>query len=230
METTNHVNPTEKPKKSSKGNVTTKDSDLGTLAKSVANVWAVNPKITLIWTTQAHFKTLADNYATLLDDKSNTKKNRPQITNNLKTCNLALDTGIAKIKDYLDADATNKAEAKANYAKFGITLQGSAYKLPADKDKRTQALKLVLGAITEFGYGNKPFGTAYFTPLIDQYNILVNDAADTDKSVSSIVGNKNKQKEDLIKTLNSLVLLIKANYPDTYKNELRAWGFQKEKY
>lgn len=230
METTNNVNPTEKPKKSSKGNVTTKDAELGTLANSVAMVWGQNPKISLIWTTQANFETQAENYATSLDDKSNTKKNRPQITNNLKTCNLDLDAGITKIKKYLDADATNAAEAKANYAKFGITLHGSTYKLPADKDKRTQALKLVLGAIAEFGYGNKPFGTAYFTPLINQYNALVNEAADTDKNVSSIVGNKNKQKEELIKTLNSLVLVLKANYPDTYKNELRAWGFQKEKY
>jgi hypothetical protein len=230
METTNNLNPTAKTKKSSKANVTKKDAELGTLAQSVSKVWAQNPQITLIWTSQPSFEEQVNNYANALDSKSNSKKNRPQITNNLKTCNQAIDTGIAKIKDYLDADATNKAEAKANYAKFGITLQGSAYKLPADKDKRTQALKLVLGAINEFGYSKKSFGAAYFTPLIDQYNNLINDAADTDKSVSSIIGNKNKQKEDLIKTLNSLVLLIKANYPNTYKNELRAWGFQKEKY
>lgn len=230
METTNNLNPTAKIKKSSKANVTKKDAELGTLAQSVSKVWGQNPQITLIWTSQPNFEEQVNNYANALDSKSNSKKNRPQITNNLKTCNQAIDTGIAKIKDYLDADATNKAEAKANYAKFGITLQGSAYKLPADKDKRTQALKLVLGAITEFGYGKKPFGTAYFTPLIDQYTLLVSEAADTDKSVSSIIGNKNKQKEELIKTLNSLVLLIKANYPNTYKNELRAWGFQKEKY
>jgi hypothetical protein len=32
------------------------------------------------------------------------------------------------------------------------------------------------------------------------------------------------------KTLNALVLLIKANYPDTSAAELRQWGFKKEKY
>jgi hypothetical protein len=32
------------------------------------------------------------------------------------------------------------------------------------------------------------------------------------------------------KILNSLVLLIHCNYPDTYKSVLREWGFQKEKY
>ena len=40
---------------------------------------------------------------------------------------------------------------------------------------------------------------------------------------------KNKLKE-LNKTLRALINLIKANYPDTYKAELRTWGFQKEKY
>ena len=32
------------------------------------------------------------------------------------------------------------------------------------------------------------------------------------------------------KVLNALVWVLKGNFPDTYKEELRSWGFQKEKY
>jgi septal ring factor EnvC (AmiA/AmiB activator) len=195
METTNNSNQTTKPKRNRKSNVTKKDAELGTLAQSVSKVWAKNPQISLIWITQADFDAQANSYASSLDDKSNSQKNRPQITNNLKSCNNAIDAGISKLKAYLDADAKDKAEAKANYAKFGVVLQGTSFKLPSDKDKRKQALKLVLDAIKEFGYDKKPFGTDYFTPLIAQYNTLVSEAADSDKNVSSIVGNKNKQKE-----------------------------------
>ena len=230
METTKNENLTETSKKRSKAIVTKKDLDLGTLTENVSEVWAKNPAITLIWITQADFDSKTKSYLSSLDNRSVTKKDRPQITVSLKTCNQALDAGIAKIKAYLDADASSKAEAKANYAKFGIVLQGTSYKLPKDLDSRKQSLKLVLAAILEFGYDKKPFGTAYFTPLISQYNDLLKNAADTDKNVSTIISDKNKIKEELIKTLNSLVLLIKANYPDTYKNVLRAWGFQKEKY
>jgi hypothetical protein len=38
------------------------------------------------------------------------------------------------------------------------------------------------------------------------------------------------KQAELRKVLNSLVLLIHCNYPDTYKSVLREWGFQKEKY
>ena len=44
------------------------------------------------------------------------------------------------------------------------------------------------------------------------------------------MGNKNILKADLKKSLNAIVSVIKANYPDNYKQELRNWGFQKEKY
>lgn len=230
METTKNENVTETTKKRSKAIVTKKDLDLGTLTENVSAAWKQNTAITLIWITQAEFETKSKSYLASLDNRNVTQKDRPQITVGLKTCNQALDAGIAKIKVYLDADATSKAEAKANYAKFGIVLQGTSYKLPKDLDSRKQSLKLVLDAIKEFGYDNKPFGTAYFTPLISQYNDLLKNAADTDKNVSTIVGDKNKIKEELIKTLNSIVYVLKGNYPDTYKNVLRAWGFQKEKY
>ena len=55
-------------------------------------------------------------------------------------------------------------------------------------------------------------------------------AQHTDSSVSNIVGDKRQLKAELRKVLNSLVLLIHCNYPDTYKSVLREWGFQKEKY
>ena len=38
------------------------------------------------------------------------------------------------------------------------------------------------------------------------------------------------KQAELRKVLNSLVLLIHCNYPDTYKSVVREWGFQKEKY
>jgi hypothetical protein len=48
--------------------------------------------------------------------------------------------------------------------------------------------------------------------------------------VASKVGDKNILKKELKKALNAIVNIIKANYPDNYKEELRNWGFQKEKY
>ena len=228
MDTTN----TETPKKTkkSKGNVTKKDADLSTLAKNVATAWQNRSEIGLIWKASAEFWQEANNYTDALSSKGNSKKDRPKITSDLKACNKALDEGIAKVKKYIDADAANAKDAQAIYAKFGIVRANKSSQLPIDRDNRQQALKLILPALTELGYDKKDKGKAYFSPLIAEYNDLINKATETDKIVSGIVGSKNKQKENITKVLNALIHAIKANYPDTHKSELRAWGFQKDKY
>jgi hypothetical protein len=48
--------------------------------------------------------------------------------------------------------------------------------------------------------------------------------------ISIKVGDKNVIKKRLKKALTAIVHGIKSNKPDTYKQELRNWGFQKEKY
>jgi hypothetical protein len=59
---------------------------------------------------------------------------------------------------------------------------------------------------------------------------MLEDAIIADGQVSTKVGSKNLLKEELEMVLNSLIHLIKANYPDSYEAELRNWGFQKNKY
>jgi len=44
------------------------------------------------------------------------------------------------------------------------------------------------------------------------------------------VGQKNQGKPYLKKVAKSLRRLLEGNYPDTYAQELRAWGLQKEKF
>jgi hypothetical protein len=54
-------------------------------------------------------------------------------------------------------------------------------------------------------------------------------AGSTDGSVSLGVSNKNLLRKQIQQIIDSLEHLIIANNPDTYKGELRSWGFQKEK-
>jgi len=51
-----------------------------------------------------------------------------------------------------------------------------------------------------------------------------------DESVAGKVSEKNVLRDELRKHLFALVNILKGNYPDTYKSEMRVWGFQKEKY
>lgn len=235
METPKNPEPpddgSEKPKKQVKANLASKDADLSTQAATVCDVWLSRPDITLVWKTANDFKNEVAAYTASLSSKGDTSKDRPRITHDLQQCNDALDKGIAALKRAIDADAKSIEEARATYARFGIVLENRTYSLPTERNKRLFALKLLLPALVTAGYDKKPsIGTAYFGPLIAQYTSLSDLATNTDQSVSGIVGNKNALKKNINKVLKALLNVIEGNYPDTYKNELRAWGFQREKF
>ncbi|MES2380032.1 MAG: hypothetical protein V4538_03260 [Bacteroidota bacterium] len=218
-------------KKHVKSNVAKKDTDFSTLATTVSDVWLSRPNITLVWKTAEDFSEEVEAFTLLLNNKSNTDKDRPRITHDLQQCNDALDEGVAALKRAIDADAKSMQEARATYARFGIVLEHHTYRLPAERNNRLFALKLLLPALVTAGYDKKTsIGTAYFTPLIAQYTTLTGLATNTDKDVSGIIGNKNVQKQNIKKVLIALLRVLEGNYPDTYKNELRAWGFQREKF
>lgn len=235
METPKNPEPpddgSEKPKKQVKANLASKDADLSTQAATVCDVWLSRPNITLVWKTANDFKDEVAAYTASLSSKGDTGKDRPRITHDLQQCNDALDKGIAALKRAIDNDAKSIEEARATYARFGIVLENRTYCLPTERNKRLFALKLLLPALVTAGYDKKPsIGTAYFSPLMAQYASLTDLATNTDQSVSGIVGNKNALKKNIKKVLIALLRVLEGNYPDTYKNELRAWGFQREKF
>lgn len=217
-----------KAKKVSKSSVPKADADFSTTVTDVATAWAANPQIALIWITQADFQTKATLYTTTLGQRKGSGSQRPGVTSDLKEVDKKLDEGIDRVKRYLSGDFGKSASAQ--YAKFGIEKVGTGYKLPGDRDKRKEAIKLILPALTAQGYDAKEFGQAYFAPLIASFNALYGNAKTTDSDVSSLVSDKNTLKADLTKVLKSLIKVLDGNYPDTFKGVLRKWGFQKEKY
>jgi len=204
------------------------DADFSTTVSDVATSWEENPDLTLRWTTQADFKAKAALYDTTLGERIETGSKRPSVTSDLKDTDDKLEEGIEYIKRYLASKFGNKASV--HYAKFGIVKVGNGYVLPKDRDKRKKAIELILPALAAEGFNNEAFGQAYFTPLISNFNNQAGTAKTTDKNVSGLVSDKNTLKIQITKVLKALIKIIEGNFPDTYKAELRKWGFQKEKY
>jgi len=88
----------------------------------------------------------------------------------------------------------------------------------------------MVAGINSEGFAGNTYGDTYWQNVRTNYGSLLTQAETSDSTVSGKVGTKNTLKKGIKKVLNSLVLSIKANYPDTWKQELRVWGFQKEKY
>lgn len=211
------------------GAVPAADIDFGIVVKTASTKWNSNPWLTLLWTTAAEFAAKSTTYQNTLDARLLLGSTRPQITKALKVQDDKVDYGLAYVKGYI-TEKYGKEIAVSYYAAFGIQYKYGAYIIPKDQNARSASLTLMVDAIAAHGFELKEYGTAYWTAIKTAYNNLLEDAISTDGDVSSDVGNKNILKKDLKKGLNAIIHSIKSNYPDNYKQELRSWGFQKEKY
>ncbi len=217
------------PPKRSVQNVPVSDVDFLTVAKVVLTTWTANPTFTLIWTNVSDFGTLVASYETTFNARKQGGGLRPQYTQQLKDLDNDINKSLFFVKGYL-AEKYGKDNAISYYPEFGIEKVNKSYILPKDRNSRGTALSMLLTAIDTHGFTNMTYGKTFWQPIITQYLQLLQQSQQTDSAISQNVGNKNHTKEQIREVLNALVLLIKANYPNTYKNELRTWGFQKEKY
>lgn len=223
--------PSEKKKKTpnKKHNVPIADIDFGKVAADVATKWLASPTITVLWKTAAAFSDEVTAYNDILSKRRNDGGNRSPLTKTLKTLDKQINDGLIYVKGYI-IDKYQKKAGPSYYPSFGIESQYKKYIFPIDRNKRLTSLKMMIAALEANGFGNKEYGTAYWKPIQTQYALLLNQTMTLDGTISIKVSTKNQLKTSLKKAMNSLILILKGHYPDTYKAELRAWGFQKEKY
>lgn len=210
-------------------NIPDAEADLLDVAKEVNAEWIAHPQLKLTWITQEEYSEIVSKFSDILLERREVGGVRHPVTIKLENLDNEIDTNIQHIKNYL-AEKFGKKTAASYYKRFGIVKIGKVYKLPIDRDERKTALELLVKSIPAFGFQDKIFGINYWTNIFSTYKQLMEEAGSIDSKVSDDVSAKNLLKEKIRKTLNSLIFLIKANYPDTYKSVLRTWGFQKEKY
>ena len=211
------------------GNIPAKDADLGNLGLNVANHWKTNPQLTLLWITPAQHETNVTSYNASLLERNSTGGGRGEISKKLSALDREIDLGISAIKGYL-VYKYEKNQAPSYYPQFGIAYKGKTFLLPRDRNKRNDALPLIVAAIAKHGFGNEKYGTAFWQATAADYATLLGQASEVDGTVAVKVSAKNELRKTLVKTHNALINLLKANYPDTWKSVIREWGFQKEKY
>ena len=205
------------------------DRDFADIATLVAAKWATEPFYKLKYTTPAALTTLVNNYAATLLTRQDTGNDRRPITVQLNELDTTINNHIKFIKNYLQEKYNNTTLERAKYGAFGIEKVSGLYKIPSDRNNRRAALKKLVLAITAEGFDTNTYGLAFWQPISNEYDTLMQQAGSTDGSVSLGVSNKNLMRKQIEQIVDSLEMLIKANNPDTYKGELRSWGFQKEK-
>jgi hypothetical protein len=229
MKTTNSTPETTEKKVRKTSTIPVKQSDILNLAESIVKKWEKTPEITLLWMKFADFKTLVQDFRDSLEERIQVGSSRQSTTKLLKNLDTALNEAVEELKIAI-LGKFGKKDGKAYYSEFGISKVSKSFKLPNDRNQRQQAMVTLIEGLEKHQLTVTKYPLQFFKDAQTQFNVLMNEAKDIDSSVSAEVGTKNELIKKLEKVLNALIWIIKGNYPDTYQAELRAWGFQKEKY
>lgn len=211
-----------------RGTLPMADLDLRDVAMKVSAAWKSSP-LTLAYTTPDAFEQNVVDFAVLLDERMNLEASRRPLTGELADLDHELNSHVSNVKAYI-AEQFGKPRSVDYYPEFGIVKVGKTYQLPIDRNERVAALERLVTALTKYSLNTQRYGVEYWKEAQARYTQLLYQAGTTDSQRSARVKDKNELKRDIKQVLQSLVLLVQANYPDTWRSVLRQWGFQKEKY
>lgn len=218
-----------KPKVVKKRVLPTKDIDLGAVATLVSNMWLTNNWLLLLWLTSAQFRTIVTNFNANLTLRNRTGGTKKGVSKELELLNIEIDDALAYVKGYI-LEKFKKDRATSMYASFGIVHKNEKYMLPQDIDGRKEALATLLEAISANDFDSREYGRDYWREIKGRFDELAQQATALSGTISEKVGDNSQLRKEIQLALNSLIKAIQANYPHTWKEELRAWGFQKERY
>ena len=204
---------------------------LATLGVAAAKAWQASELPALLFVTKAAFSAQAEAYAASLSTADAAGDGVSPQAKRMKTLDKLITKNLGFVKGYL-AEDHDEDGGESYYAEFGIVREGKNLRLPTARTARALALGKLVAALAAHKYDKKKFGTAFWQPIATEYAQLAKGSGEMRGTASEAVGQKNALEAPLRVVLGSLVLSIKANYPDedAQRGVLRAFGFQKEVY
>lgn len=221
-----------KKKRNARTNIPVGDMDFGTVANDAVAMWKLKNWLTLQYTTQPEAEQKVALFNSIIGNRKDKGGDRPQYTVALETINKEINDSIKYIKGYLSEEHGDEGKevVQSYYPAFGIVKRAGAFEIPVDASKRKIALDLMLKGITANNFQTRKYGLTYWTDIKTRYDGLVQTTRDLDGGIADKVGEKNVLKEEIKEVLVSLINVLEGNFPKTYPEQLRKWGFQKEKY
>ena len=214
------------------------DQTLFDVATAVKARWDATPALTLLWLTPATYSTTLTDFGTNLTEKRRLAAERSPNVQRLIELDDVADNALPFLKGYLNEEAGSKEKGKAAYASHGMTKRRKNWEWANDRDERVKGVEMLLEKLKLVGPNGKPvlayadrkYGTAFWQAWLAEYKPLVGQSGGDAGTISHKVSKKEESKKIVLKALRAIIYLLKANYPDTFEAELRAWGFRKESY
>lgn len=202
-----------------------KEADTKTTGERALDSWKVS-KLELKWTNPVKFEALIKAFGKLVSDGLIAKGQKKTNVNDMKAVIKKIKGGEAILKTYL-LKKFKKGNDKAQYARYGIVKKNRSYSLPGDYDQLALALPIIISAVKVDGFDKEECGEDFWTGLLAEFTTCYDKLKSGGSESTTDVAQKALLRKEVEKHLRAFIYLVRANYPDTWAAELRAWGFEK---
>lgn len=211
-------------------NVPLKNAVLLSICQQADAKWKDSPFIMLVWKKEADFSDEVSRFATIFSGRQETGGDRQHLTRDLDDLDHQIDDVVPYVKSYINNKFGPK-DGKSYFAAFGLTHSSAhGYELPHDRQGRKSSIEMMIKACSKYGFTAETSGANFWTEMQPRYDAAISKAATTSGDVSGYIGDLNTLRTTLRRVLHSILLLLEANFPDTFEQVRREWGFQKENY
>jgi IS1 family transposase len=183
----------------------------------------------LINYSQVDFLATTTQFNALIQQRLAEQQIRPTLTRTTKDLNNDIKMGVRVVRNYLFEKYKDENIARSYYTDFGIEYKNKSWKFPTDQQYILIALNKAKAGVITHGFGNKDYGTAFWTTLEASYTAIVQTAITSDGSSSTTVFQKNTLKKEIQTVMTALRNVIRGNYGAGANAVMRDLGFQKEK-
>ncbi len=227
---------TKKRKKRKKG-IQTEQQSLRTIPKRsetvlslairVLEYW-VTTSYELSWTSKERFADQLSKFNSAWALGESQGSQRPDAIRRLKELDQIINGHIGQVKNHL-IKLMGRQKATNFYKVFGMVKIGESYRMPRKRSERINSLEKLVKELEHTDFSEMVFGKDFWIKILEEYKNLLNFNVEKTENLHMTVAEKNQYKSQIRLTLRSLVHLLKANYPTTWKQQMKLWGFWKER-
>ena len=212
----------------SKATIPHRETEFLSVAKNVQKYWSAS-ELKLGWTDADELLVKMNDLLTNTEQARSIKANRRPISREIKLLMAEINSNLSSVRT-----AVKMKLGEENYdvylTQLGFVHSSRGYLFPFNAESIIISLTQLINGIARLELSPYLYDEAYWQAMLEKFKTKVETSRKMAADLSALVSQKLILKSDIRKTLNSVVLLLRANYPDSYKHVLRSWEVQKERF
>jgi len=212
----------------SKATIPHREVDFISVAKNVQKYWSVSD-LKLGWTNADELLVKINDLDALSSQAIDIKAGRRPVSREIEVLRNETKSHLSAVRT-----AVKMKLGEENYdvylPQLGFIHSSRGYAFPKNAESIMVSLNSLIKGLSDLELSPYLYDEAYWQAMLEKFKTNIESSRKMAAEISALVSQKLELKSEIRKILNSVVLLLRANYPDSYKHVLRSWEVQKERF